>query len=56
MQMKGRTLSLNEGKLLTSDVLIATKETKPEEEMEMKPTTSTTVPSKEDEVPNESEP
>ena len=55
MQMKGRTLSLNEGKLLTSDVLIATKETKPEEEMEMKPTTST-VPSKEDEVPNESEP
>ena len=52
MQMKGRTLSLNEGKLLPSDVLIATKETKPEEEMEMKPT----IPSKEDEVPNESEP
>ena len=57
MQMKGRTLSLNEGKLLTSDVLIATKETQ-NEEMEMKPTASTTVTNlaTEEEVPNESEP
>ena len=56
LQMKGRTLSLNEGKLLTSDVLIQSNSTKEsnqvEEAMEMKPV----APNTEDEVPKETEP
>ena len=57
MQMKGRTLSLNEGKLLTSDVVLNQSNAKEinTEAIEMKvtnpqPTTET------DEVPKESEP
>ena len=56
LQMKGRTLSLNEGKLLTSDVLIQSNSTKEsnqvEEAMEMKPV----APNTENEVPKETEP
>ena len=55
--MKGRTLSLNEGKLLTSDVLIQSN-TKETEAMEMKVTNPPAVPvtDETEDVPKESEP